>query len=163
MFGVVGLGAGLAGTAVSNGLIAIRKALDPKFESQNALPNVLLNASCWGAHMGVSSNIRYQLINGLEMVGGPAAAPVLTRQGCLSHSNLLPSRAEQSRDVALLIPLQVLQPRMSAMPFRVLTSLVRTGNNILGGVSFVLLAKVMGVQQSQGDEAKEQEKAGAWQ
>ena len=162
MFGVVGLGAGLAGTAVSNGLIAIRKALDPRFESQNALPNVLLNASCWGAHMGVSSNIRYQLINGMEMVGGRAAPPP-GRQGCMSHSNHLPSRAAQSRDGALHIPLQVLQPRMGAMPFRVLTSLVRTGNNILGGVSFVLLAKVMGVQQSQGDEAKEQEKAGARQ
>ena len=78
----------------------------------------------------------------------------------MPHSNLLPSRAAQFRDGPLHIPLQVLQPKMSAMPFRVLTSLVRTGNNILGGVSFVLLAKVMGVQQSQGDEAKEQEKAG---
>ena len=46
VFGVVGLGAGIVGTCVSNGLIAVRKALDPAFEPQNSLPNVPLNAAC---------------------------------------------------------------------------------------------------------------------
>lgn len=46
IFGIVGLGAGLVGTCMSNSLIAIRKTLDPEFEPQNALPNVPLNAAC---------------------------------------------------------------------------------------------------------------------
>lgn len=118
VFGVVGLGAGIVGTCVSNGLIAVRKALDPAFEPQNSLPNVPLNAACWATHMGVSSNIRYQMINGFEMA---------------------------------------LQPRLPPLAFRMLSSGVRTGNNILGGMSFVLLAKVLGVQQSKGDEILEME------
>jgi len=64
----VGFGAGIAGTAVSNGLLAVRKRLDANFKLQNKPPNVLLNAGCWGTHMGISSNIRYQLLNGLDMV-----------------------------------------------------------------------------------------------
>ena len=54
---------------------------------------------------------------------------------------------------------QVAQARMSPGTFKVLTSLVRTVNNILGGISFVVLAKVFGVQSSQGDERKDVEKA----
>lgn len=67
IFAVVGMAAGLVGTAVSNGLIAVRKALDPDFVPQNELPNVPLNAACWATHMGLSSNLRYQLLNGFEM------------------------------------------------------------------------------------------------
>jgi len=36
---------------------------------QNVPPNVLANAGAWAAHMGISSNTRYQIINGLDMVG----------------------------------------------------------------------------------------------
>jgi hypothetical protein len=68
VFSVVGFAAGIIGTATSNGLLALRKRLDPGFESQNAAPNVLLNAGTWAAHMGVSSNARYQVLNGLDMV-----------------------------------------------------------------------------------------------
>ncbi len=71
IFGIVGFGAGIAGPAASNGLLAIRKKLDANFELQNKPPNVLLNAGCWGTHMAVSSNIRYQLLNGLDMVRHP--------------------------------------------------------------------------------------------
>ena len=55
--------------------------------------------------------------------------------------------------------MQVAQARMSPGTFKVLTSLIRTLNNILGGISFVVLAKVFGVQSSQGDEKKDVEKA----
>lgn len=68
IFAVVGMAAGIVGTAASNGLIAVRKALDPKFVPQNELPNIPLNAAAWATHMGVSSNLRYQLLNGFEMV-----------------------------------------------------------------------------------------------
>lgn len=117
IFAVVGMSAGLVGTAVSNGLIAIRQKIDPAFEPQNALPNVQLNAACWALHMGISANLRQQLINGAEMA---------------------------------------LQPKMGLNGFRLFSSLLRTGNNVVGGTSFVLLAKVMGVQRSQGDHIQEE-------
>ena len=68
VFAVVGFAAGIVGTATSNGLLAVRKALDKNFESQNEAPNVLLNAGTWATHMGVSSNVRYQILNGIDMV-----------------------------------------------------------------------------------------------
>ncbi len=62
-------------------------------------------------------------------------------------------------DVKLSAPTaQVAQAKMSPGTFKVLTSLIRTLNNILGGISFVVLAKVFGVQSSQGDEKKDVEK-----
>ncbi len=64
----MGFAAGIVGTSLSNGLLAIRQRLDPEFESQNKPPNILLNSGTWAAHMGVSSNIRYQMLNGLDMV-----------------------------------------------------------------------------------------------
>lgn len=109
IFAVVGMSAGLVGTAISNSLIAVRQRLDPMFEPQNALPDVRLNAACWALHMGISSNLRQQLINGAEMA---------------------------------------LQPQMGGGAFRLFSSLLRTGNNIIGGQTFVLLAKVMNVQPS---------------
>lgn len=36
--------------------------------------------------------------------------------------------------------------------FKLLTSVLRTANNILGGISFVTLAKITGVQSSAGDD-----------
>lgn len=65
-FAAVGFVAGLAGTALSNLLLAIRKKLDPKFEIQNKPPPTVLNALTWAGHMGLSSNARYQSLNGLE-------------------------------------------------------------------------------------------------
>jgi len=40
--------------------------------------------------------------------------------------------------------------------FRLFSSLLRTGNNVVGGISFVFLAKLMGVQRSQGDDFQEE-------
>lgn len=109
IFAFIGMCAGLAGTALSNGLLLARQKLDPAFVQQNEPPNVLANASCWALHMGVSSNLRYQILNGMDMI---------------------------------------LQPRMSTGAFRLFTSLIRGGNNAVGGVSFVMLAKLFGVQKS---------------
>lgn len=68
LFAFVGACAGLTGTAISNTLLLLRQKLDPKFKSQNEAPNVPLNAATWAAHMGISSNVRYQVLNGLDMV-----------------------------------------------------------------------------------------------
>ncbi|GMI89902.1 RETICULATA-RELATED 3 [Hibiscus trionum] len=58
VFAAVGFGAGLVGTAISNGLIKLRKKMDPTFETPNKPPPTLLNAVTWATHMGVSSNLR---------------------------------------------------------------------------------------------------------
>lgn len=75
MFAVIGLGAGVIGTSASNGLLILRKKLDPNFETQNKEPNILMNAGAWAVHMGVSSNVRYQLLNGMDMVHTHEPAP----------------------------------------------------------------------------------------
>lgn len=108
-FAVVGFAAGLAGTAISNGLIAMRKRMDPVFETPNKAPPTLLNAATWALHMGVSSNLRYQTLNGVEyLLGKVAPAPV----------------------------------------FKVSVVALRCMNNVLGGMSFVLLARLTGAQKS---------------
>jgi len=109
IFAFIGLSAGLIGTAISNGLLLARKRFDPSFETQNTPPNVLANASCWALHMGVSSNLRYQILNGMDMI---------------------------------------LQPKMPSAVFRLFTPVIRGANNAVGGVSFVVLAKLLGVQKA---------------
>ncbi|XP_048431696.1 LOW QUALITY PROTEIN: protein RETICULATA-RELATED 3, chloroplastic-like [Pyrus x bretschneideri] len=107
VFAAVGFVAGLAGTALSNGLIKLRKKMDPNFETPNKAPPTLLNALTWAAHMGLSSNLRYQTLNGAEF---------LLEKG-------LPPLAFKSSVVVL-----------------------RCLNNVLGGMSFVVLARLTGSQ-----------------
>ncbi|KAF2306589.1 hypothetical protein GH714_019638 [Hevea brasiliensis] len=68
IFATVGFAAGLVGTAISNGLIAMRKKMDPTFETPNKPPPTVLNAVTWALHMGISSNLRYQTLNGIEFL-----------------------------------------------------------------------------------------------
>ena len=109
LFAAVGFGAGVVGTSLSNALLWARQRADPDFSLQNAPPGVLANAGAWAAHMGVSSNVRYQAINGADAL---------------------------------------LQPLLPPWAFRAWSVAVRTGNNVLGGMSFVVLAKLLGVQKS---------------
>lgn len=109
IFSFIGMCAGLVGTSLSNGLLVLRKRLDPDFVTQNTPPSVMGNASAWALHMGLSSNLRYQILNGADMI---------------------------------------LQPAMPGGLFRVFTSVVRGLNNAIGGVSFVMTAKLLGVQKS---------------
>lgn len=109
LFSMIGMCAGLIGTATSNGLLLLRKKLDPDFVLQNEPPSIAGNASCWALHMGFSSNLRYQILNGVEMV---------------------------------------VQPALPSGVFRLLSSIVRGVNNAVGGISFVFMAKVLGVQKS---------------
>ncbi len=44
--------------------------------------------------------------------------------------------------------LQVLQPRMPSSLFRIFTSIIRGLNNMAGGISFVMIAKALGVQKA---------------
>eukprot|EP00268_Persea_americana_P027669 TRINITY_DN269_c3_g2_i1.p1 TRINITY_DN269_c3_g2~~TRINITY_DN269_c3_g2_i1.p1 ORF type:complete len:387 (-),score=69.69 TRINITY_DN269_c3_g2_i1:288-1337(-) len=108
VFAAVGFAAGLVGTAISNGLIAAKKKMDPEFESPNKPPPTMLNALTWAIHMGLSSNFRYQTLNGIEFVLAKGLPPV----------------GFKSAVVAL-----------------------RCLNNVLGGVSFVVLARLTGSQK----------------
>lgn len=108
-FAVVGFAAGLVGTAVSNTLLMVRKKLDPNFVVQNDPPPTLLNAATWAIHMGLSSNSRYQSLNGLEFALADKVTPPVFKTGVL---------------------------------------VVRALNNVLGGVSFVALARITGSQKS---------------
>lgn len=66
LFACAGFAAGLVGTAISNGLIKFRKKMDPKFETPNKPPPMILNAFTWAVQLGISSNLRYQSLNGIE-------------------------------------------------------------------------------------------------
>ncbi|KAK1277538.1 hypothetical protein QJS04_geneDACA003521 [Acorus gramineus] len=108
LFAAVGFAAGLVGTAMSNGLIAARKKMDPEFETPNKPPPTVLNALTWAIHMGVSSNLRYQTLNGLEFVLAKGLPP---------------------------------------LGFKASVVVLRCLNNVLGGVSFVVLARLTGSQK----------------
>ncbi|KAG6492199.1 protein RETICULATA-RELATED 3, chloroplastic-like [Zingiber officinale] len=111
-FAAVGFAAGLAGTAISNGLIALRKKMDPGFVPPNKPPPTVLNALTWALHMGLSSNFRYQTLNGIEY----------------TMEKALPSSGFKASVVVL-----------------------RCLNNVLGGMSFVMLARITGSQKAAGD------------
>lgn len=108
-FAVVGFCAGLVGTTISNTLIMIRKKMDPDFVVQNSPPPTLLNALTWALHMGLSSNSRYQSLNGLEFALANKLPPSVFKTGVL---------------------------------------VVRALNNVVGGSSFVALARITGSQKS---------------
>lgn len=107
VFAAVGLAAGLVGTALSNGLINLRKKMEPDFETPNKAPPTLLNALTWAIHMGVSSNFRYQTLNGIEFL---------------------------------------LEKGLSPLAFKSSVVVLRCLNNVLGGMSFVILARLTGAQ-----------------
>ncbi|KAH7677472.1 Protein RETICULATA-related protein [Dioscorea alata] len=118
-FAAVGFAAGLAGTAISNGLVALRKRMDPGFETNNKPPPTVLNALTWAAHMGVSANVRYQTVNGLEFL----MARVLPPAG-----------------------------------FKATVVVLRCLNNLLGGMTFVMLARLTGSQKVEEEEKGEKER-----
>ncbi|ESQ49210.1 hypothetical protein EUTSA_v10021092mg [Eutrema salsugineum] len=114
VFASVGLAAGLMGTAISNGLIMLRKKMDPSFETPNKPPPTLLNSLTWAAHMGVSANVRYQTLNGAEFLMAKGLPPLVFKTGVVA---------------------------------------LRVVNNLLGGMSFVVLARMTG-SQSVEDKAE---------
>ncbi|EFJ07447.1 hypothetical protein SELMODRAFT_133588 [Selaginella moellendorffii] len=109
VFAAVGFAAGLVGTALSSLLLAARKRMDPSFQPQNKAPPTVLNAATWAAHMGLSSNLRYQAVNGLEFGLAGMLPPALFKASVLA---------------------------------------TRTVNNLLGGYTFVALARLTGSQKS---------------
>eukprot|EP00741_Cyanophora_paradoxa_P024621 tig00000269_g23772.t1 len=81
-YGVIGTAAGFIGTGATHALVALRRAVAPRSleeSSANELPPLVQNSVTLGGFMAVSSNPRYQLVNGLEQgieraLGGNEAA-----------------------------------------------------------------------------------------
>lgn len=63
---VVGLAGGIVGTAITYGLIEGRKKLDKSYQPKRPLPDVLPNSLAWGTFMALSSNTRFQIVEGME-------------------------------------------------------------------------------------------------
>ncbi|XP_010251654.1 PREDICTED: protein RETICULATA-RELATED 3, chloroplastic-like [Nelumbo nucifera] len=114
LFAAVGFAAGLVGTAISTGLIKMRKKMDPNFETPNKPPPTVLNAITWAIHMGLSSNLRYQTLNGVEFL---------------------------------------LEKGLPSLGFKASVVVLRCLNNLLGGASFVILARLTGSQKVQEGKA----------
>ena len=124
VFAAVGFAAGLVGTAISNGLINMRKKMDPNFETPNKPPPTLLNALTWAAHMGISSNLRYQTLNGIEFM---------------------------------------LEKPLPSFAFKSSVLVLRMMNNVLGGMSFVILARMTGSQSVEQEKPAAAEVVGLTQ
>ncbi|OIW07444.1 hypothetical protein TanjilG_19285 [Lupinus angustifolius] len=121
IFAVVGLAAGLVGTLLSNGLMKMRAKFENNknddFEKVGPTiksPPIVLNALTWAIHMGLSSNLRYQSLNGVELM---------------------------------------LERGLRPLAFKSSVLVLRLVNNVVGGVSFVLLARLTGAQ-SVGEQDK---------
>ncbi|XP_057539858.1 protein RETICULATA-RELATED 3, chloroplastic-like [Amaranthus tricolor] len=120
LFAAVGFAAGLVGTAISNGLITMRKKMDPDFKTPNKPPPTLLNAVTWALHMGLSSNFRYQTLNGVEFLLAKATPPAVFKSSVV---------------------------------------VLRCLNNVLGGMSFVILARLTGSQSVKSEAPVEADTA----
>ncbi|KAK6120323.1 hypothetical protein DH2020_046014 [Rehmannia glutinosa] len=65
LYGLVGFGCGIVGQGIAN-LIMTAKRTIKKSEDDIPVPPLIKSAALWGVFLAVSSNTRYQIINGLE-------------------------------------------------------------------------------------------------
>jgi hypothetical protein len=63
---MIGFACGIVGTAITYGLLGIRQTFDPAYKPVRPMPPVVPNSIGWGAFMALSSNPRFQLVEGLE-------------------------------------------------------------------------------------------------
>lgn len=69
-YAAIGVIAGVVGTAITYGLVEARKATDKSYRPERPLPALLPSSLGWGAFMAISSNTRFQLVEGMERVIG---------------------------------------------------------------------------------------------
>ena len=65
-YGIGGLVCGLVGQSIANAAMLARRAHSPDADFAVDPPPILRTAMVWGLFMGVSSNLRYQAVFGLE-------------------------------------------------------------------------------------------------
>ncbi|CAG7879741.1 unnamed protein product [Brassica rapa] len=74
LYGSVGFGCGLIGQGIANMIMTAKRSIK-KSEEDVPVPPLFESAALWGVFLGLSSNARYQIINGLErVVEGSTAA-----------------------------------------------------------------------------------------
>ncbi|KAG2297368.1 hypothetical protein Bca52824_044037 [Brassica carinata] len=74
LYGSVGFGCGLIGQGIANMIMTAKRSIK-KSEEDVPVPPLFKSAALWGVFLGLSSNARYQIINGLErVVEGSTAA-----------------------------------------------------------------------------------------
>ena len=113
LFAFCGFLGSLGGTTLSFLLLKVRQLIDPVNNADKPLPNVLTNSLGWASFMFVSTNPRYQIVNGLERGIALVAAPSVSKASSLA---------------------------------------LRTGNNLVGGSTWVLWARFIGLQKKAGSE-----------
>ncbi|XP_025695353.1 protein RETICULATA, chloroplastic isoform X1 [Arachis hypogaea] len=65
MYGAVGFGCGIIGQGIANMIMTAKRNIK-KSEEHVPVPPLVKSAALWGVFLGLSSNTRYQIINGLE-------------------------------------------------------------------------------------------------
>ncbi|XP_030458622.1 protein RETICULATA-RELATED 1, chloroplastic-like [Syzygium oleosum] len=65
LYGSVGFGCGLIGQGIANSIMTVKRNIK-KSEEDIPVPPLIQSAALWGVFLAVSSNTRYQIINGLE-------------------------------------------------------------------------------------------------
>ncbi|XP_075638758.1 protein RETICULATA, chloroplastic [Castanea sativa] len=65
LYGIVGFGCGIIGQGIANLIMTAKRSIK-KSEDDIPVPPLLKSAALWGVFLAVSSNTRYQVINGLE-------------------------------------------------------------------------------------------------
>ncbi|OVA17771.1 Protein of unknown function DUF3411 [Macleaya cordata] len=65
LYGSVGFGCGLIGQGIANLIMTAKRSIK-KSEEDIPVPPLVKSAALWGVFLAVSSNTRYQIINGLE-------------------------------------------------------------------------------------------------
>ncbi|KAI4338888.1 hypothetical protein MLD38_023895 [Melastoma candidum] len=65
LYGLVGFGCGIVGQGIANLIMTTKRNLR-KSEEDIPVPPLFKSAALWGVFLAVSSNTRYQIINGLE-------------------------------------------------------------------------------------------------
>ncbi|XP_062095464.1 protein RETICULATA, chloroplastic [Humulus lupulus] len=77
LYGSVGFGCGIIGQGIANLIMTAKRSIK-KSEEDIPVPPLLKSAALWGVFLAVSSNTRYQIVNGLERLveGSPMARQV---------------------------------------------------------------------------------------
>ncbi|KAL2481595.1 Protein of unknown function (DUF3411) [Abeliophyllum distichum] len=65
LYGLVGFGCGIIGQGIANLIMTVKRSIK-KSEDDIPVPPLVKSAALWGVFLAVSSNTRYQIINGLE-------------------------------------------------------------------------------------------------
>lgn len=131
-YGAVGLLMGCAGSALVRALVAAREAADPSYEPPPTEQRVLDTGLAWCYFMAVSSNLRYNAINGVE-----DWAYARARKG------IAMAAAASGGGGAAAAPLFLASPAAA----RSISVALRLSNNVFGAHSFIQLAKFLNLDR----------------